>query len=69
MSEKPITLEEYREVSEEFFPKYHFVASELGEGCKTEDVLKVMESLAGLAMKKRMDKKRVNLGFNKQSEE
>lgn len=69
MKDKPITLEEYKEVSEEFFPKYHFVASELGEGCKTEDVLKVMESLAGLVMKKRMEEKRVNLGFNKQPNE
>jgi hypothetical protein len=69
MSEKPITLEEYKEVSEEFFPKYHFVASELGEGCKTEDVLKVMESLAGLVMKKRIESKKANIGFNKQPSE
>lgn len=69
MSDKPITLEEYKEVSEEFFPKYHFVASELGEGCKTEDILKVMESLAGLVLKKRAEKKKVSLGFNKQTEE
>ena len=65
MNEKPITLEEYKEVAEEFFPKYHFVAQELGEGCKTEDVLKVMESLAGLVLKKRSENKKVPLGFNK----
>jgi hypothetical protein len=64
--DKPITLDEYKEVSEEFFPKYHFVASELGEGAKTEDILKVMESLAGLVMKKRAEKKKVTLGFNKE---
>jgi hypothetical protein len=61
----PITLDEYKEVAEEFFPKYHFVAQELGEGSKTEDVLKVMESLAGLVLKKRTEKKKVTLGFNK----
>jgi hypothetical protein len=52
--DKPITLEEYKEIAEEFFLKFHFVASELGEGCKTEDILKVMESLAGLVMKKKI---------------
>lgn len=67
MNDKPITLDEYKEVAEEFFPKYHFVAQELGEGCKTEDVLKVMESLAGLVLKKRSETKKVSLGFNKQN--
>jgi hypothetical protein len=52
--DKPITLEEYKEIAEEFFLKFHFVASKLGEGCKTEDILKVMESLAGLVMKKKI---------------
>jgi hypothetical protein len=69
MNDKPITLEEYKEVAEEFFPKYHFVSQELGEGCKTEDVLKVMESLAGLVLKKRTEKKKVTLGFNKNESE
>lgn len=63
--DKPITLDEYKEVAEEFFPKFHYVASELGEGAKTEDILKVMESLATLVLKKRTEKKKVSLGFNK----
>ena len=67
--DKPITLEEYKEVGPEFFEKYFYVAKELGEGAKTEDILKVMESLAGLVMKSRAEKKKVNLGFNKQVEE
>lgn len=66
MSDKPITLEDYKEVSEEFFSKYHFVASELGEGCKSEDILKVMESLSGLVIKKRAENKKATIGFNKQ---
>jgi hypothetical protein len=66
---KPITLEEYQEVAPEFFPKYFFVAKELGEGAKTEDVLKVMESLAGLVMKKRADEGKAPMGFNKTKED
>ena len=50
---KPITLNEYIDAGEDFFPKYYYVAGELGEGAKAEDILKVMESLAGVAMKKR----------------
>ena len=42
---KPVTLEEYIEAGEEFFPKYYYVARELGEDAKAEDILKVMESL------------------------
>ena len=64
--DKPITLEEYKEVGPDFFEKYFYVAKELGECAKTEDILKVMESLAGLVMKKRAEKKKVSLGFNKQ---
>ena len=56
--DKPITLEEYKEVGPEFFEKYFYVAKELGEGAKTEDILKVMESLAGLVMKSRAEQKR-----------
>ena len=67
--DKPITLEEYKEVGPEFFEKYFYVAKELGEGTKTEDILKVMESLAGLVLKNRAEKKKVSLGFNKQTEE
>jgi len=66
--DKPITLDEYKEVAEEFFPKYDFVASRLPNETKTEDILKVMESLAGLVMKKRAEKKKVSLGFNKEKD-
>jgi hypothetical protein len=62
---KPVTLEEYKEVGPEFFEKYWYVSKELGEGTKSEDILKVMESLAGLVMKKRSDDKDAPMGFNK----
>ncbi len=62
---KPITVTDYREVSDEFFDKYHFVAKELGEGCKAEEVLKVMEALGALVAKNRKDNKTGPWGFLK----
>tara|TARA_R110002012_G_C11491110_1_gene596208 strand:+ start:483 stop:677 length:195 start_codon:yes stop_codon:yes gene_type:complete len=61
---KPITLEEYQGAGEEFWPKYWYVAKELGENAKAEDILKVMESLSGVAMRKRTDDKS-SIGFSK----
>ena len=69
MTDKPITVEEYKEVGEDFWPKFDYVAQNIGEGAKPEDILKVMESLAGLVMKKRAENKKVSLGFNKDKEE
>ena len=60
---KPVTLDEYKGAGEEFFPKYFFVAQELGEGAKTEDILKVMESLVGVAMRKRTEEEKNTIGF------
>lgn len=60
---KPVSLEEYQSAAEEFFPKYFFVAKELGEGAKTEDILKVMESLAGVAMRQRTEAEKNTIGF------
>jgi len=65
---KPITLEEYKEAGEDFWPKYFYVAKELGEGTKPEEVLKVMEALAGVVIKKRVENKLAPFGFNKQKE-
>jgi len=67
---KSVTLEEYKEAGEEFFPKYFYVAKELGEGTKPEEVLKVMEALVGVAMKRRIESKMSGpFGFNKKTEE
>ena len=60
---KPITVEEYQTAGEEFFPKYWYVAKELGEGASTEDILKVMESLSGVAMRKRSEEEKNTIGF------
>jgi hypothetical protein len=64
-----ITVEDYQKAGEEFWPKYWYVAKELGEGAKAEDILKIMESLAGVAMKQKVKDKIGPFGFNKKSED
>ena len=66
---KPITLDEYKEAWRRIFPKYFYVAKELGEGAKAEEILKVMESLAGVVMKKRVEDKLAPFGFNKEKKD
>jgi hypothetical protein len=60
-----ITVEDYQKAGEEFWPKYWYVAKELGENAKAEDILKIMESLAGVAMKQKVKDKIGPFGFNK----
>ena len=60
---KPLSLEEYTKAGEEFWPKYWYIAKELGEGARTEDILKVMESLAGVAMRLRTEEEKNSIGF------
>jgi len=55
MKDKQITVEDYKKYGDEFFDKYFYVAKQLGEGAKAEDILKIMESLASVVMKKRME--------------
>ena len=64
-----ITVEDYQKAGEEFWPKYWYVAKELGESAKTEDILKVMESLATVAMKQKVQDKIGPFGFNKKKDE
>ena len=63
-----LTLEDYQKAGEEFWPKYWYIAKELGENAKTEDILKVMESLAGVAMKQKVENKIGPFGFNKKTD-
>ena len=65
---KLLTLEDYEKAGEHFWSKYWYVAKELGEDAKTEDVLKVMEALGGVAMKLKMEEKEGPFGFNKKDE-
>ena len=63
-----VTLEDYQKAGEEFWPKYWYVAKELGEDAKPEQVLKVMESLANVAMREKVEEKIGPFGFNKKTE-
>ena len=65
MKDEPITVEDYKLVSDEFFQKYNFVADRLGVTKKAEDILKVMEALSGAVMKERVKEKVGPFGFNK----
>ena len=67
MKDEKITVEDYECVAPEFFAKYHYVAKELGEGAKAEEILKVMEALGSAVLKERVKAKVGPFGFNKQN--
>ena len=65
---KPITLEEYAEVGPEFFAKFNYVKTQLPSESDVEEVLTIMETLAGLVLIKRDEddtEERPVIGFNK----
>jgi hypothetical protein len=64
---KLLTLEDYQKAGETFWPKYWYVAKELGEDAKPEDILKVMEAVSGVALKLALEEKEASFGFNKQT--
>ena len=66
---KLLTLEDYQKAGETFWPKYWYVAKELGEGTKPEDVIKVMEAVGSVALKLALDEKDGPFGFNKKNGE
>jgi len=67
---KLLTLEDYEKAGENFWPKYRYVAKELGDGARTEDVLKVMEAIGGVALKVALEEKLTGpFGFNKKEKE
>lgn len=66
---KLLTLEDYQKAGESFWPKYWYVAKELGEDAKPEQVLKVMEAVGGLALRFALEEKEGPFGFNKKEEE
>jgi len=65
---KLLTLEDYQKAGEEFWPKYWYVAKELGEGSNPEDILKVMEAVGAVALKMKLEDN-LPFGFNKKKEE
>ena len=66
---KTLTLEDYMKAGEQFWPKYWYVAKELGRDSKPEDVLKVMEAVGTVALKLKLEDTLAPFGFNKKSEE
>lgn len=65
---KPITLEEYADVGPEFFAKFNYVKTQLPAESDVEEVLTIMETLAGLVLIKRDEydtEERPAIGFNK----
>ena len=67
---KLLTLDDYKKAGDTFWEKYWYVAKELGEDCKVEDILKVMESLGAVALKLRLEEDKVApFGFKKEKDE
>ena len=62
---KLLTLEDYEKAGETFWPKYQYVSAQLGQNAKTEDILKVMEAIGGIALKFALEEKEGPFGFNK----
>ena len=67
---KLLTLEDYQKAGEHFWSKYWYVSKELGEGAKTEDILRVMETLGAVALQfKNEEDKEGPFGFNKKKDD
>ena len=66
---KLLTVEDYQKAGETFWPKYWYVAKELGEGAKAEDILKILESIGTVALRLKLEEKEGPFGFNKKDEE
>ena len=67
---KILTLEDYQKAGETFWPKYWYIAKELGEDVKPEQVLKVMEAIGGVALKTALEEKLSGpFGFNKKKDD
>lgn len=65
---KILTLEDYQKAGETFWPKYWYIAKELGEDAKSEDILKVMEAVGGVALRLALEEKEGPFGFNKKKD-
>ena len=65
---KLLTVEDYQKAGESFWPKYWYVAKELGEDARAEDILKVLESIGTVALRLKMEEKEGPFGFNKREE-
>lgn len=69
MNPKPLTPEEVQKAAEQFFPLFEIVNQCMPEGSKTEDTLKVMETVCTLAQKLRLEEEKTQFGFNKKTQD
>tara|TARA_R100000027_G_scaffold54004_1_gene42965 strand:+ start:547 stop:777 length:231 start_codon:yes stop_codon:yes gene_type:complete len=71
MNKDPLTPEEVQEAADRFFPLFDIIHRNMPEGSKTEDALKVMESVCALAHKMRLEEEEsaAPFGFNKKPKE
>ena len=65
MNTNPLTPEEVQKAAEQFFPLFDIVRSRMPDNATTEDTLKVMETVCGLAQKLRTEEEKIKFGFNK----
>ena len=68
MNQKPLTPEEVQKAADQFFPLFDIVRSRMPEGSKTEDTIKVMETVCTLAQKLRLEEEKSEFGFNKKQQ-
>ena len=65
MNTNPLTPEEVQKAAEQFFPLFDIVRNRMPTNATTEDTLKVMETVCGLAQKLRVEEEKTKFGFNK----
>ena len=65
MNPKPLTEDEVQAAAEQFFPLFEIVRNRMPANSTTEDTLKVMETVCGLAHKLRAEEEKLKFGFNK----
>jgi len=59
--DKPLSKEEVQEAADLFFESFAIIRTGMPEGSTTEDTLKVLEYVAKLAIKMRIDREREKL--------
>jgi len=65
MNTNPLTPDEVQKAAEQFFPLFDIVRNRMPANATTEDTLKVMETVCGLAQKLRVEEEKIKFGFNK----
>lgn len=65
MNNNPLTPDEVQKAAEQFFPLFEIVCNRMPANSTTEDTLKVMETVCGLAQKNRIEEEKIKFGFNK----